>query len=336
MRPRPAGRSRCCSPTPPANSRGNFDELPKTAGVPILDEGGAIAMNPAAIDVDVPRFERLIVAGTAESLEPATGLYRGDLLEGFDLPEPAFEESLIPERERLREMAMDGLARLLTHQANAEGPEPAIQTALRLLALDPLQEATHRALMRLYARDGRRAAALRQYQLCVGVLHRELQVEPEAETQELFQAIVRQRMVPSPAPEVVRAARPRSPTTAPPRRRPAVAAAEPPLIGREIELDRLRRVMDEAWRGRGAGPGLLSVTSRHWLSWGLAERGEFTRALATAEEGLSIAESADQPYSLTVACLAAGYVALRKGAIDSALAVLERGLGLCRATPVPV
>lgn len=32
--------------------------------------------------------------------------------------------------------------------------------------------------MRLYARQGRRGAALRQYQICVAVLHRELGVKP--------------------------------------------------------------------------------------------------------------------------------------------------------------
>src|SRR5262249_58629303 len=67
----------------------------------------------------------------------------------------------------------------------------ALQTALRLLALDPLQEPVHRTLMRLYAELGRRGAALRQYQLCVSVLQRELRVEPEAATRQLYQEILR-------------------------------------------------------------------------------------------------------------------------------------------------
>ena len=74
--------------------------------------------------------------------------------------EPLFEEWLVTERERLREVALDGLTRLLAHHARSAGPERAIQTAVRLLGLDPLQEAVHRTLMRLYARQGRRGAAL--------------------------------------------------------------------------------------------------------------------------------------------------------------------------------
>ena len=88
-------------------------------------------------------------------------------------------------------MALEALARLLAHQSKAAGTERAIQTAVRLLGLDPLQEAAHRTLMRLYARQGRRGAALKQYQVCVGVLQRELGTEPEAETRELYQELLR-------------------------------------------------------------------------------------------------------------------------------------------------
>ena len=35
-----------------------------------------------------------------------------------------------------------------------------------------MQETVHRTLMRLYARQGRRGAALKQYQVCVGALQR--------------------------------------------------------------------------------------------------------------------------------------------------------------------
>ena len=97
------------------------------------------------------------------------------------------------ERERLRELALEALARLLAHQRTSGATARALQTALRLLALDPLQESVHRTLMRLYGQFGRRDAALRQYQECVEVLQRELGVEPEPETKALYQEILRQR-----------------------------------------------------------------------------------------------------------------------------------------------
>jgi DNA-binding SARP family transcriptional activator len=140
----------------------------------------AVALHPAAIDVDVVAFERAAAAGTPAALEEAGALYRGDLLAGLTVESAPFEEWLVAERERLREQALDAFAQLLGHQRRARANEPAVQTALRLLALDPLQEAVHRTLMRLYAAQGRPDAGLRQYRFCVDILRRELGAEPEA------------------------------------------------------------------------------------------------------------------------------------------------------------
>jgi DNA-binding SARP family transcriptional activator len=162
----------------------------------LLIEGESVALNPIAVDVDVAEFERGVAEDTPAALERATSLYRGELLEGLALQEAPFEEWLLAERERLRELALEALARLLVHQRTAGATEAALRTALRLIALDPLQEPVHRSLMRLYVKLGRRAAALRQYQVCVGALQRELGVEPEATTKQLYQEILRQRPVP--------------------------------------------------------------------------------------------------------------------------------------------
>jgi tetratricopeptide (TPR) repeat protein len=96
---------------------------------------------------------------------PCSG-YRGDLLAGLGATAPPFEDWLMSERERLQEFALGALARLLAQQRASGESAPAVQSARRLLALDPLQEAVHRTLMRLYAQVGRRDAALRQYQDC--------------------------------------------------------------------------------------------------------------------------------------------------------------------------
>ena len=74
----------------------------------------------------------------------------------------------------------------------------AIPYARRWLALDPLHEPAHRALMQLYAQTDQQAAAMRQYQVCVDTLEEELGVPPAEETTELFEAI-RSRRFPVPA-----------------------------------------------------------------------------------------------------------------------------------------
>jgi DNA-binding SARP family transcriptional activator len=135
------------------------------AGPPCLTlTGETLALNPESIDVDARTFERVARADDIDSLVRAASLYRGDFLEGLVFRGTLFEDWLMAERERLRELALEALARLLARQRGVGALEEALQTGLRLIALDPLQEPVHRSLMRLYAELGRRAAALRQYQ----------------------------------------------------------------------------------------------------------------------------------------------------------------------------
>src|SRR6266545_959212 len=99
----------------------------------LVAEAQGVALEPAAADVDVHSFEKLVAEGTEEAFERAAALYQGELLEGLSVDEPPFEEWLLAERERLRELALEALARLLAHQAKSQATERAIQPALRLL-----------------------------------------------------------------------------------------------------------------------------------------------------------------------------------------------------------
>src|SRR5262245_13720982 len=163
-------------------------------------DGNMVSLGHDAVSVDVAEFERRVAEGTPSALADAARLYRGDLLEGLAVQEPPFEDWLLGQRERLHELALRALARLLAHQRATGSTEAAIQTALRLLALDALQEAVHRTLMHLYVETGRRAAALRQYQLCQATLRQELKAEPEKETTRLYEEILRGRDLPTPVP----------------------------------------------------------------------------------------------------------------------------------------
>jgi DNA-binding SARP family transcriptional activator len=216
-------------------------------------DGGAIALNPAAVDVDVNRFERRLADGTPAALAEAVTLYQGDLLQGLAVEEPLFEEWLMLERERLREAALEGLARLLAHQRGTGTDEAAVQTGLRLVALDPLQESCHRALMQLYVQLGRRDAALRQYEQCVDVVRRELHTEPEAETSALYRQILRQRQTTPLTPLEVD----RTGGEAGPPPRAESPPTETPLVGRTGELQELLSALDASRSGRGRAIAIL-------------------------------------------------------------------------------
>jgi len=159
----------------------------------LVADGDQISLSKSEIDLDVARFERLVAEATPDALKQAAALYKGDLLDGFSLKEDSFEVWARAERERLRLLASDALTKLIAHCDEVGDTERCVETAARLLTLDPLREAAHRILMRAYAAQGRQASALKQFETCRDILRSELGVEPEPETVALYRDIRQQR-----------------------------------------------------------------------------------------------------------------------------------------------
>jgi TolB-like protein/DNA-binding SARP family transcriptional activator/Flp pilus assembly protein TadD len=171
------------------------------AALPVVTEADSLRLDTARVTVDVCEFEEALHGADPAALHRAFALYRGELLEGLRLQDGPFEEWLIGERRRLGALASTGLGQLLQHHQRCGAHEEAIQTALRLLTIDPFQEAVHRTLMRLYHETGNTAQALRQFGICEKILRRELNVEPEVATRELRRDILRSRSLPRSARE---------------------------------------------------------------------------------------------------------------------------------------
>ena len=156
-----------------------------------------LALRPAAVAVDALRFEALAAAATPAALETAVALYRGPLLEDFPPIAPLFDDWLMVERERLGALAVASLGRLLDHHASQHDAGKAIDTATKLVTLDPFHEEARRTLMLLLAESGQLGAALRHYDGLAELLKREIGVEPEDETRQLYQ-LLRGRSLPGP------------------------------------------------------------------------------------------------------------------------------------------
>jgi DNA-binding SARP family transcriptional activator len=170
---------------------------PHDAGLILAPEGETVALAQDSLATDVAEFERCLASGTRDALKRAVALYEGDLLDGFQTPrEPLLEEWLVAERQRLREAVLTAMTALLPDVMATGTPDMGVRLALRVLALDPLQETAHRALMRLHAQQGRRGAALTRYQTLRETLTRELGVTPEEETQRLYKELRDQRGAP--------------------------------------------------------------------------------------------------------------------------------------------
>ncbi|MEE8296403.1 MAG: BTAD domain-containing putative transcriptional regulator [Hyphomicrobium sp.] len=159
----------------------------------LISNAHTVSLAPSSVDLDVNEFEALAARRTPDAHAAAIKLYRGEMLEGVSIREEAFENWLLGEQRRLNTIALGALERLLDQQVAAGNDEAAIETARRLLALDPFQEPVHRTLMRLYDRAGNDAAAIRQYQNCAKILKQELGITPDAATHALYREIVGDR-----------------------------------------------------------------------------------------------------------------------------------------------
>lgn len=196
-----------------------------------------------ALHVDVLQFQAACEAvETAEEdeltradvtqLEAIVTHYRDGFLAGFNLPDcPRFDRWCHVQSESIRRQLAEILQMLAAWHATHHAYDEAITHARRWLALDPLHEESHRTLMRLYARSGQRAAAVRQYEQCVERLNDELGLAPDEQTRALYDDIRAGRLSQSTQGEVRthEATVPRQYLPCPPT----------PLIGREAELAEL-------------------------------------------------------------------------------------------------
>lgn len=143
--------------------------------------------------VDVTDFSRPTSAtseNTAQYEERIIALYRGDFLAGLSLPDcPDFEDWLQVQREALHRRALAILEQLSNRYAQREEYSRALQFVLRHTELDPWNEDAHCRAMRLYALNGQKDSALRQYEICCSQLKNELGVMPSDGTRQLSERI---------------------------------------------------------------------------------------------------------------------------------------------------
>jgi len=158
----------------------------------LLIEAEWIQINPQAhISLDVESFEKAYEAARGlrgrelnapqlHALERAARLYEADLLSGW------YQDWCLYERERLENMCLAILDKLMAYCEAHGNYEAGLIYGTRILNFDCARERTHRRIMRLYYLSGDRTAALRQYTRCAEALDEELSVKPAKLTEELY------------------------------------------------------------------------------------------------------------------------------------------------------
>ncbi|MDQ1639075.1 MAG: hypothetical protein QOF62_2414 [Pyrinomonadaceae bacterium] len=119
----------------------------------------------------------------AELLKDAVKLYKGDLLDG------CYHDWCLFERERLQNMYLSMLDKLMGYCEQNLEFEEGLGYGSTILRYDRASERTYRRLMQLQYSVGDRTGALRQYERCVNALDEELGVQPERRTRAVYEYI---------------------------------------------------------------------------------------------------------------------------------------------------
>jgi DNA-binding SARP family transcriptional activator len=266
--------------------------------------GEMIVLAPESVAVDVDEFERLAQRGLrtrqVEELTAAAADYSGELL-----PEDRFEEWAEERREQLGQLYVQVLTALAETLERRGASFAAIDRAQQALAIDPTREDLHRLLMRLHAVSGQRHQALRQYRDCRQMLADELDVEPEDETEALYQDILAGKLDAAIPADLARPL----PLPAVPRRQ-----AHTLFAGRDRPLGILREKVTQLHAGSG---GVVLVSGEA----GVGKTRLAVEAALSADEagsmvlwGTSYAEEGQLPYGAFAAALEEYFGALPAGA----------------------
>jgi DNA-binding SARP family transcriptional activator len=182
------------------NLRQTLWEIQRTLGEDWLEtDRETIGLNlKADVRLDVAKFNSLVETSRAEAdpslrsalLAESANLYRNHFLTGFSLKDAhPFNDWAFSVSEELKQKLSHVLITLSVDYCSLGRADQAIPYANRLVALNPLNEASHRQLMEVYIQAGQQNMALKQYQILEQTLRRELNLDPQPETRELYKRI---------------------------------------------------------------------------------------------------------------------------------------------------
>ncbi len=166
----------------------------------LLISRATVQFNPdSAYSLDVVD---LLHALERSDLETVVSHFQGDLLPAFTCNSFTFDDWLRQERERYHRLVLDALFNLTVQKLAQADFQTAQNLARQQLTLEPWREEAHQQLIQALALQGKRSAAIAQYETCRAVLAAELGLEPAAETTELAARIRRQQVAQSSAPRM--------------------------------------------------------------------------------------------------------------------------------------
>ena len=219
--------------------------LDDEARVRVVADRERVAFEAHGATSDVEALRTLVSTGIpnadTRTLRGASELFRGELGEGLDVADAyRYEEWLASEREAARGARVRILGTLVDRLRSE--PEAALPFARQRVAIDPLSEAAHVAVIELLAQLGKKREALAQFEACARILETELHAKPGPAMLAARMGIGRRAdsVPPTARSETIES---RSPGSLPPSRAQPPSSSVPliPLFGREREVEAVRR-----------------------------------------------------------------------------------------------
>ena len=122
-----------------------------------------------------------------------------ELCEAGDLLPDWYDDWLLIERERFRQLRLHALEALCDDLARAGLYAAATEAGLAAIAGEPLRESAHRGLIKAHLAEGNVGEAIRQYKIYRDLLRRDLGLEPSSEMERLVQPLAVRRVSVAPA-----------------------------------------------------------------------------------------------------------------------------------------
>jgi len=155
----------------------------------LVEESNGRLRLASDVQVDV----REAVAAARRLLDPASDLDdidRDRFFLGGELLPDWYDDWVVIERERFRQLRVHALERLCERLTSACRFTEAVETGLAAVEGEPLRESAHRVLIHAHLAEGNAAEALRQYRVFRGLLHERLGLEPSAQMDALVRPLV--------------------------------------------------------------------------------------------------------------------------------------------------
>ncbi|HEV3464041.1 MAG TPA: bacterial transcriptional activator domain-containing protein, partial [Actinomycetota bacterium] len=163
--------------------------LPRPGGAAVVDASPTHLR--LADDVDVDLAELAATAGRLEAPGPDGDPHPAPALLASDLLPDWYEDWVLLERERVRQLRLHALEALCQRLTGAGRYGQAVQAGLAAVAGEPLRESAHRTLIQAHLAEGNPGEALRQYRLYTRLLADELAIEPSAAIRAMVAPLLR-------------------------------------------------------------------------------------------------------------------------------------------------